>query len=208
MQSAIFCISHPVDDSEGHPKIRAEFQEDLSGCGIFDGSEWWFQVVFCFKSPGNLQSPFRVCHRAERRETWVSGRALSSSFTAALQQSRCAPICLISFYHYLELLVHGQQSHNLTAVGGELRETKKSSFNHLQTHVKKGPDPEADDRDTREEGADRKIEPVGQVTPLNPLNVRMQGDTFRNRIEVLSPSNCSKKKKKMEKGVAEDEMVG
>ena len=99
----------------------------------------------------------------------------------------------------------------MTAVGGELRETKKSSFNHLQTHVKKGPDPEADDRDTIKEGADRKIEPVGQVTPLNPLNVRMQGDTFRNRIEVLSPSNCSKKKKKrkkMEKGVAEDEMVG
>ena len=85
---------------------------------------------------------------------------------------------------------------------------KASGFNRLQTHVKKGPDPEADDRDTIEEGADRKIEPVGRVTPLNPLNVRMQGATFRNRIEVLSPSNCSKKKKKMEKGVAEDEMVG
>ena len=77
---------------------------------------------------------------------------------------------------------------------------KASGFNRLQTHVKKGPDPEADDRDTIEEGADRKIEPVGRVTPLNPLNVRMQGATFRNRIEVLSPSNCSKKKKKWRRG--------
>ena len=40
------------------------------------------------------------------------------------------------------------------------------------------------------------------------MNVRKQGASFRNRIEVLNPSNCSKKtKRNMEKGVAEDEMV-
>lgn len=26
--------------------IRAEFQKDVSGCGVGDGSEQWFQVVF------------------------------------------------------------------------------------------------------------------------------------------------------------------
>lgn len=43
-----------------------------------------------------------------------------------LQQSKWAHICLISLCHYLRLLVRSQQSDRLTAVGGELCETKKT----------------------------------------------------------------------------------
>lgn len=127
VKSAIFCIP-PIQLMilRGILRLEQNFRKIYLAVVSLMAQSGGFKLCFVSKSPGNLQSPLRGCHQAERRETGVGSRALSSSFTAALQQNRCAPICLISFYHYLELLVHGQQSHNWTAVEGELRETKKS----------------------------------------------------------------------------------
>ena len=119
VNSAIFCIS-PIQLMilRGILRLEQNFRKIYLAVVSLIAQSSSFKLCFVSKSPGNLQSP--------RRETWDSSRALSSSLTATLQQSRCAPTCLISCYHHLELLVRGQQSHKLTDVGGELRETKKS----------------------------------------------------------------------------------
>lgn len=54
------------------------------------------------------------------------------------------------------------------------------AFAVIPMHISK----EVDGRDTREDGLDRKTEPVGLVT--TSLDVREQRGGLRNRTEVLS----------------------
>lgn len=58
---------------------------------------------------------------------------------------------------------------------------------HLPAQIKGGPDPEVDDKGTREEGSDGTVEPVGLVTAS--LDVREQGGGLRNRTKVWSLEN-------------------
>lgn len=140
----------------------------------------------CFQEPWeSVLSPSGLPPGREkgRLGSWC---APGPSFPTTLQQSRCAHICLMSFCHYLGLLVRGQQPDRLTAVGGEHRDSKKNEgcCRNLPACVKGGPDQKVDGRDTREAGSDLKTEPVGLVT--TSLDVREQGGGLRNRTKAVS----------------------
>lgn len=80
--------------------------------------------TWCPQEPWECAESLRGRHQGERGKYGLLV-VHQVPHSQPLEQSSHTHICLMSFCHFLGLLVDGQQSDRLTAIGVEHRETKK-----------------------------------------------------------------------------------